>query len=119
MSSSEVARNQLTFEERAKYFKKRVEEFFTSYKNESGGEDCIEVCLIREGRRAVIMAEEEINRQKEEIESLKSECQAADGYEYALVERTKTEAYKEFAERLKENFEPLNSPLLNNRIDNL
>lgn len=36
-----------------------------------------------------------------------------------LTETAKAEAYKEFAERLKENFEPLNSPLLNNRIDNL
>lgn len=35
------------------------------------------------------------------------------------IQETKAEAYKEFAERLKENFEPLNSPLINNRIDNL
>ena len=34
-------------------------------------------------------------------------------------ENIKTNAYKEFAEKLKEKFEPLNSPLLNNRIDNL
>lgn len=37
----------------------------------------------------------------------------------ASIKHLKSEAYKEFAERLKENFEPLNSPLLNNRIDNL
>ncbi len=100
MSNSEVARNQLTFEERAKYFEKDVKEFFNSYKNESGGEDCIEVCLIQAGRRAIAMAEKEINRQKEEIKSLKSECQAADDYESVLVKRIKAEIYKEVFERL-------------------
>lgn len=36
-----------------------------------------------------------------------------------LLKQIKAEAYKEFAERLKANFEPFNSPLLINRIDNL
>lgn len=104
MSSSEVARNQLTFEERAKYFEKDVKEFFNSYENESGGEDCIEVCLIQAGRRAIAMAEKEIKRQKEEIESLKAECQAADNYEALL----RLEAYKEILGRLR--FEIVNKP---------
>jgi hypothetical protein len=42
-----------------------------------------------------------INRQKAEIERLKSEAQMADGYADALEERAKAEAIKEFAERLK------------------
>lgn len=41
-----------------------------------------------------------INRQKAEIEKLKAESQMADGYADALVERTKSEAIKEFTERL-------------------
>ena len=39
--------------------------------------------------------------------------------ENTAISEARAEAYKEFAKRLKENFEPLNSPLLNNRIDNL
>ena len=46
-----------------------------------------------------------INRQKVQIERLKAESNMADGYEDALVERTKSEAYKEFAEKLKEKAE--------------
>ena len=42
-----------------------------------------------------------INRQKVEIERLKSEQMMADGYAEALEERAKTEAIKEFAERFK------------------
>ena len=95
MSNNEVTRNKLSFEKRAKYFKKRVGEFFTSYKNESGGEDCIEVCLIREGRRAVIMAEEEINRQKADNVKLKEESEEKCKQ---LAERIKLEFYYEFDE---------------------
>ena len=112
MSSREVARNQLTFEERAKYFKKNVEEFFTTYKNDGGGEDCIEVCLIREGRRAVVMAEEEINRLQAENERLKdftsSKCEDCAGCtswkcDCANIEaQAKAEAYKECIEKVKE-----------------
>ena len=43
-----------------------------------------------------------IAEQQAEIERLKAEQMMADGYADALVERTKSEAIKEFAERLKE-----------------
>jgi hypothetical protein len=43
-----------------------------------------------------------INSQKAEIERLKAEAQMADGYADALEERAKSEAIKEFAERLKD-----------------
>ena len=62
----------IAFEVKAECFKKTVKEYFSRYKNESGAEDCIEICLVREGYRAVLGAEEEINRQKEEIERLQS-----------------------------------------------
>ena len=48
-----------------------------------------------------------INRQKAEIERLKAHEQMAEGYADALVEMTKAEAYKEFAERLKSNADVL------------
>jgi DNA repair exonuclease SbcCD ATPase subunit len=44
----------------------------------------------------------EVMNLKHEIERLKAEANCADGYADALVERTKTKAIKEFAERLKE-----------------
>ena len=47
-----------------------------------------------------------INRQKAEVERLKAEAQMADGYADALEERAKSEAIKEFAERLKATLMP-------------
>lgn len=46
-----------------------------------------------------------LNRQQAEIERLTAEADMADGYEDALCERVRTEAVKEFAERLKEYVE--------------
>ena len=43
-----------------------------------------------------------INRQKAEIERLKAEIKFSDYLEYETINQIKTEAYKEFAERLKE-----------------
>ena len=56
--------------DRMEYFKKRAKSFFSTYENSSGGEDCLEICLIRDGCRAVSQAEKTINRQQAEIERL-------------------------------------------------
>ena len=69
-TDNEIKREQPSFEVRAESLKKRTKEFFSTYENPNGSEDRLEICLIREGYRAVLMAEEEINRQKAEIERL-------------------------------------------------
>lgn len=66
MSDNEIKR-EITFEEEFSCLEKDVKDFFGNYENQSGGEDCIEVCLIRSGYRAAKKAREEINRQKAEI----------------------------------------------------
>lgn len=66
-----------------------------------------------------------INRQNAEIERLKKDSKRLKKAQMQLDDLCKmhhiikAEAYKEFAERLKANFKPLNSPLIENRIDNL
>ena len=62
-----------------------------------------------------------IKRQKAEIERLKAEADMADGYADALEERAKSEAIKEFAERLKEkvNANEWNGTICGMDIDNL
>lgn len=118
MSNNEVARK-IPFEVKAECFKETVKEYFSRYKNESGAEDCIEVCLIREGYRAVLGAEEEINRQKAEIEKLNCELSQPVlatkelkishekafliGEERAIAQAIKSEARKEFADKVAQN----------------
>ena len=121
----------LKFEEVSECFKQHIKEYFSTYKNRSDGEDRIEVCLMREGYRTVIKAEEEINRQKAEnsnlssdltslkkdltsakaeIERLKEELaipssiKEEDWFEALKTkEEIKAEAIKEFVERLCED----------------
>jgi len=104
------------FEKTIEHYKKNIKEFFSRYKNKSGGEDCIEVCLIREGYRAILKAEEEINRQKAEIERLKefinsggtnlknmfrnAKIEPIGEIHFKTEKDVKAEATKEFAERL-------------------
>lgn len=70
MTDKEIAR-EITLDEILSYFKERVKDFFATYKNESGGEDRIEICLIREGYRTLLRAEEKLKRQQAEIEQLR------------------------------------------------
>ena len=70
MPKNEIKREEVTFEIRAESFKEGTKKFFSDYENPSGCEDRLEVCLIREGFRAVSKAEEEINRLKAEIYQL-------------------------------------------------
>lgn len=78
MTDKEIEREQ-NFAKKSAYFKKRVKDYFANYENKSGGEDCIEICLIREGYRNVLKAEEEIKRQQLEIERLTLEIAGMEG----------------------------------------
>lgn len=93
-----------SFEVRLGCYKENIHEFFSRYKNKSGGDECVEMCLIREGYRTVLKAEEEINRQRQELEmasySLESmlfEVKNA----HKLRDKAITNAIQDFAERLK------------------
>lgn len=127
MTDKEITREK-TFSEELPYFKDRIEEVFDNYNNPNGNEDPLYICVLRDSKRIVRKAEEEITRQKTEIERLKSMNQAkldcihdlqkenetlsrnADtAFLDGLNERRdvfapeiKAEAYKEFAEKLKD-----------------
>lgn len=75
MTDNEIKR-EVTFEERAEYFKKRYNELWEEYENPNGNEDPLYICVLRDGLRAVKKAEETINRQQAEIEEItyKLEC---------------------------------------------
>ena len=65
-------------------------------------------------------ADKTIESLKAEVERLKANEEMAEGYADALVEMTKAEAYKEFAEKIKEKTKWLFSSVsINNEIDNL
>lgn len=95
MTDNEIITKQ-SFEEKLTHFKKETKDFFATYQNKSGGEDCIEVCLIRYGYRTVLVAEEVINRLQAENEGLISAQETL----HKHIEKAKAEARKEFAERL-------------------
>lgn len=102
MSDNEIKREQPSFEVRAESLKKRTKEFFSTYENPNGSEDRLEICLICEGYRAVLMAEEEINRQQAEIERLEANLKEAFAEIEALKQinlHCKVESVKEFAEK--------------------
>ncbi|MBR3974385.1 MAG: hypothetical protein IKJ88_00835 [Clostridia bacterium] len=119
----EIERDQPSFEVRAESLKKRTKEFFSTYENPDGSEDRLEICLIREGHRTVLLAEEEIKRLKTELKRLNEEYMSLEAayreqedYESQILEgvevcacchekydekikQAKTEAIKEFAKR--------------------
>ena len=102
MTANEIKREQPSFEVRAESLKKRTKEFFSTYENPNGSEDRLEICLIREGYRAVLMAEEEINRQKAEIERLQRLLAEADITYNKCAKRFYKEGVEDFAKRLKD-----------------
>ncbi len=61
MTDNEITRGHNSID-RIAVFKKRTTDFFADYENPNGSEDRLEICLIRDGRRAVSQAEEIINR---------------------------------------------------------
>ena len=100
MPDNEITREK-TFSEELPYFKERIKEIFDNYDNPDGYADMLYLSTLSDSNRIVRKAEEEIIRQQREIESLKKVV--IDNYVTEYDDKIKTEAYKEFAERLKEN----------------
>ena len=102
MTDNEIKREK-TFSEELPYFKERINEVFNNYSNPNGYDDPLYIGVLRDSKRIVRKAEEEVIRQQAELEDLR---------EIVFMDRTeeikkknkelKTEAVKEFAERLKE-----------------
>ena len=70
MTDNEITREK-TFNEELPYFKERIKEVFDNYDNPNGYEDPLYIAVLRDSKRIVRKAEEEITRQQTEIESLK------------------------------------------------
>ena len=105
MTDTEITREK-TFSEELPYFKERIKEVFDNYHNPNGYEDPLYIAVLRDSNRIVRKAEEEITRQQAEIERLQNTINDILDRQPILVERAekyaKSEAIKEFAERLKE-----------------
>lgn len=103
LTDNEISREQ-NFIDRIAVFKKRTSAFFADYENPSGSEDRLEICLIRDGCRAISQAEETINRQQAEIKRLDQNLKESFAEIEALKQINltyKAEAYKEIAESVK------------------
>ena len=97
------AKREKTFEEELPYVEERIKEVFNNYHNPNGCEDRLEICVLRDCKRTIRKAKEEIDRQKAEIEKLKGSVIINNIMEIQKIKReAKFEAIKEFAERLKE-----------------
>ena len=122
-----------TFSEELPYFKERIKEVFDNYNNPNGNEDPLYICVLRDSARIVRKAEEEITRQKTEIDDLKHEREVLiedihhfvdknneqleeieklertisylEGVCESTPDKVRTEAIKEFADRLKQKSE--------------
>lgn len=128
MTDKEITSREKTFSEELPYFKERIEGVFDNYNNPNCNEDPLYICVLRDSNRIVRKAEEEVTRQKAEIDELKHEREvliedihySADKINEQLeeIERlnnnisamvvtlrnsakaTRNEAIKEFAEKL-------------------
>lgn len=111
MTDKEITREK-TFSEELPHFKERIEEVFDNYNNPNGNEDPLYICVLRDSKRIVLKAEEEITRQQTEIERLNKKVkELSDVLSDTILIRyakAKTEAYKAFAEnaviRLTNNY---------------
>lgn len=104
MTDNEITREK-TFSEELSYFKERMKEVYDYYDNPKGCAEMLYIDVLCVSNRVVRKAEEEIIRQQTEIEKLKEEIQITkDAYTMLQTknEIIKSEAVKEFAERLKE-----------------
>lgn len=107
MKDNEITREK-TFSEELPRFKERIEEVFDNYNNPNGNEDPLYICILRDSKRIVRKAEEEITRQQAEIERLQKEVNLVSIQFQDLQERTdeiKAKAYKKFADKLEEKSE--------------
>ena len=103
MTDNEIKREK-TFSEELPYFKEQMQEVFDNYHNPNGSEDPLHIAVLRHSSRIVRKAEEEIIRQNAEIERLKKDILIArDAYTMLQTknEIVKSEAVKEFAEKLE------------------
>lgn len=95
---------EMTFSEELPYFKEQMQEVFDNYHNPNGSEDPLHIAVLRHSSRIVRKAEEEINRQQAEIDSLRADlrrvCAERDAH-ICINNFIKAEAYKEFAEKLE------------------
>ena len=122
-----------TFSEELPYFKERIKEVFDNYNNPNGNEDPLYICVLRDSDNIVRKAEEEITRQKTEIDDLKHEREVLiedihhfvdknneqleeieklertisylEGVCESTPDKIRAEAVKEFAYRLKQKSE--------------
>lgn len=122
-----------TFSEKLPYFKERIKEVFDNYNNPNGNEDPLYICVLRDSDCIVRKAEEEITRQKAEIDELKHErkvliedihCSAdkineqleeieklertisyLESVRESTSDKVRTEAIKEFVEKLKKRYD--------------
>lgn len=104
MPDKEITREK-TFSEEIPYFKERVEEVFDNYNNPNGNEDPLYINVLRDSKRIVRKAEKEITYQQADIRMLRKKVNLVSIQFQDLQERTdkiKVEAYKEFAEKLKD-----------------
>lgn len=69
MTDNEITREK-TFSEELQYFHERIKEVFDNYDNSNGYEDPLYIAVLRDSNRLVRKAEEEINRQQAEIDTL-------------------------------------------------
>lgn len=105
MPDKEITREK-TFSEEIPYFKERIEEVFDNYNNPNGNEDPLYINVLRDSKRIVRKAEKEITYQQADIRMLRKKVNSVSIQFQDLQERTdkiKVEAYKEFAERLKQS----------------
>jgi len=110
MNDSEIVKaREVSLKEQIEHYNKRRKTVFDNYyrRNTEGSEDTLEICVLRESAVLISKLESIINRLQAENERLNFLLN--DAYEnnrglVELLERAKSEAYKEFAERLKIRF---------------
>lgn len=99
------------FSEELPYFKERLNKVLDEhYDSNGGGEDPLHICVLRDSNRIVRKAEAEIERlttlctkQNEELDRLQKVRANILKVMKENISQTKSEAIKEFAERLRTN----------------